>query len=210
MRAWRLAPFVLLACCSRVTPANAQTIAVSPAASPREDPLPKAWVRMDVGLSGVVAPGAPTYLGYGVHIMGLRVELPHVAFLLVPRFANTTAPAEHGRSMIRLDGSLGARYLFVGGRRSPFLGGGLTYGLTSVDDTPGADGYGAGAYVEGGWEFFRSTWYQLSTGVRADAPFYRANSVEVRPGVTVHRHQYVVPVSIDVTISVPWPVMWVR
>lgn len=164
---------------------------------------------MDVGGSAVLAPGSPTYAGYGIHLMGLRVEFPHFALILIPRFSNWTAPALRGQSMLRLDGSLGARYLFTPTRGSPFVGGGLTYGLTTIDDTPGspgdARGNGAGAYAEVGYEFFRSTWYQLSVGLRADAPFYRAHSEVTRAGAAIHRYHYVVPVSLDVTLSVPWP-----
>jgi hypothetical protein len=208
---WHLQLLVLAAGCLLSSEVNAQTMAVSPSATSSDGGVPKAWVRMDVGASGVMAPGSPTYVGYGIHILGLRVELPHVAFLLVPRFANFMAPAEHGQSMLRLDGSLGARYLFFARPRSPFLGGGLTYGLTSIDDTPGviseAKGTGAGAYVEAGYEFYRSTWYQVSTGLRVDTPFYRAHSELDR----IHRHHYVVPVSLDITISIPWPTgLWLR
>jgi hypothetical protein len=211
-----LIPVLAWLCASLLAQAAyAQTIAVSPPSPSHEASLPNAWVRMDLGGAAVVAPGSPTYVGYGIHIFGLRVEFRRFALLLVPRFANMTAPAEHGQSMLRLKASLGARYLFIPRRTSPFIGGGLTYGLTEIDDTPGilgeARGTGAGGYAEAGYEFFRGTWYQLSTGLRADTPFYRAHSEVHGAGTDVHRYHWVVPVSLDVTISFPWPTgIWIR
>jgi len=192
--------------------AVAQTLAVAPPARSQDAPLPKAWVRMDLGGSFVMAPGSPTYVGYGIHVLGLRVEFPRFALLLAPRFSNSTAPAHGGQSMLRFDGSLGARYLFAEASVSPFVGGGITYGLTSIDDTPGtkgeADGRGAGAYAEAGWEFLRGGFVQFSVGLRADTPFYRAASTSADG--SIHRYHTVVPLSLDCTMSVPWPMLWIR
>jgi hypothetical protein len=178
-------------------------------ASEPERELPRVWWRVDLGGSFVAAPGSPTYVGYGINLLGARVEFAHFALLVAPRFSNSAAPARTGRSMIRFAGSSGGRYLFVAGATSPFVGAGLTYGLASIDDTPGvagdARGYGPGAYAEAGFELFRSTWYQLSAGLRADVPFYRAHSTSARGDVVVQRSHLVVPVSVDLTISVPWP-----
>lgn len=186
--------------------ADAQTLAVAPkVASTRDRTLEKFWVRMDLGASGVLIPGTPTAGGYGIHLLGLRLEWPQAALLLTPRVIVASRTDGRGE-LVSVVGSLGARYLLTPARTSLFVGAGLAPGLWSVGDPSGHDrmmkGSGIGGYVEAGVEVFRSTWHQLSFGLRFDAPFYRATNTESGNSA------FPMPISVDATFSTQWPKLW--
>lgn len=184
--------------------AGAQTLAVAPkVTSTRDRELEKFWVRMDVGGSGVFIPGAPTAAGYGIHLLGLRLEWPRAAVLIVPRVIRGNK-LDGGEELVSFVVSAGGRYLFSPKRTSLYVGAGLSPGLWSLDDPSGQErmmkGSGLGAYAEAGVEVFRSTYYQLSFGLRADVAFYRAKNPD--SGNTA----FPVPISLDATISTGWPI----
>lgn len=200
-----LALSACLGCLSIAAVAHAQVRAVDPSppshAVGAARTLEKPWVLMDLGLSGALAARDPTLLAFGMQVFGLRIEWPHGAVLLVPRFFRGNA-VHGGNDFITVSGSLGGRYLFTPYSTSLFVGGGASYGLTALDGRsngpPDANGNGPGSYVEAGIELFRSSGHQLSFGVRLDTPFYRAVSD------ASDRKVYVAPLSLDVTVSLPW------
>jgi len=202
----RLASLALIAALLATSSAGAQTLAVAPkVTSTRDRQLEKFWVRMDLGGSGVLIPGTPTAAGYGIHLLGLRLEWPQAALLLAPRV--TVARRTDGRGeLVNVVASLGGRYLLTPTRTSLFVGAGLAPGLWSGGDPSGQDrmmkGSGVGGYVEAGVEVFRSTWHQLSFGLRVDAPFYRTRNTETGNSA------FPVPISLDATFSTEWPKLW--
>ncbi len=139
-------------------------------------PRPKAdslfYVRLGQGV--VPAPGAPTGPGIG---LGYRLELDHVGLDASMNLAVTDVMNADKRGYTGSLAKLTAQYYFTPqSDKSPYLGGGLSWGFRSVGI--GHDRYtgtGLQGEIVGGYEFLRNSNIRAFLQASISLPFYAAN-----------------------------------